>query len=159
MRPLIESYLPKYAHVILSHSGIKTGEATDRPVLEMPGESDPQLTGQQPPTALMQQDSPARKALRAAGTVGLGLAGFGGGLGMGMVGSELLDRAYPKLQLQRHLEIPLISGALGSAATLAYNSYKNKEIEDLRRALQNQRNTTSGAVPGQLQVHPAPART
>lgn len=103
------------------------------------------------------EPSTGQKIRGAAKTIGTGLLGFGAGSLAGAGGAYLLDKWHESATGQKipisaiHTAAPVIGGAMG----LAYNIYKAKELEELRRALASKPNQPQGRVsPKQLQVHP-----
>lgn len=92
--------------------------------------------------------SPADKAKSVAKTVGTGLLGFGAGSLAGAGGAMLLDKWHEAATGQKipigtlFKAAPVIGGAFG----LAYNIYKARELEELRRALESKSDRPQGRV-------------
>jgi hypothetical protein len=89
-----------------------------------------------------------QKAQSAAKIIGTGLLGFGAGSLAGVGSAMLADKWHEAATGQKiptstlYKVAPLVGGAMG----LAYNVYKAKELEELRRALSSQPNRSQGRV-------------
>ena|SRR3972149_1423529 len=95
------------------------------------------------------RELPKNPILHGLGTLGTGLLSFGAGTLAGYGGSELLRRGLEhggiKIPAKPLLyTVPVLTGA----AALAYNAYQQRQIEELRRALESYRNQSSGSSPG-----------
>lgn len=96
-------------------------------------------------------ESPGKKVQNVAKTMGSGLLGFATGSLAGAGGAYLLDKWHEAATGQKipvstlYKAAPLVGGAMG----LAYNIYKARELEELRRALANKSDQPQGRVPRQ----------
>lgn len=94
------------------------------------------------------EPTPGQKLRNVAKTVGTGLAGFGAGSLAGAGSAMLLDKWHEAATGQKipistlYKTAPIVGGAMG----LAYNIYKAKELEELRRALSSKSDRPQGRV-------------
>lgn len=101
--------------------------------------------------AAQQEPTPAQRAGGVAKTVGTGLLGFGAGSLAGAGGAMLLDKWHEAATGQKipnsalRTAAPLVGGAMG----LAYNIYKARELEELRRVLESKSDRPQGRIPRQ----------
>lgn len=99
-------------------------------------------------TAEESEPTPGQKVQGVAKTIGTGLAGFGAGSLAGAGGALLLDKWHEAATGQKiplstlYKTAPIVGGAMG----LAYNIYKARELEELRRALANKPDRPQGRV-------------
>jgi len=97
------------------------------------------------------EPEPKSSTTSALKTIGTGLLGFGTGSLAGAGGALLLDKWHEaatgkKIPLSTiHAAAPIIGGAAG----LTYSIYKAREIEELRRAIENKSNQSQGRIPRQ----------
>jgi hypothetical protein len=100
---------------------------------------------------VQEEPSPAQRAGGVVKTVGTGLLGFGLGSLAGAGGAALLDKWHEAATGQKipltalHAVAPVVGGAMG----LAYNIYKARELEELRRALESKSDRSQGRIPRQ----------
>lgn len=96
-----------------------------------------------------QERTPGQKAQGAAKVLSTGLLGFATGSLAGAGGAYLMDKWHEaatgnKIPVSAlHKVAPFVGGAAG----LAYNIYKARELEELRRALANKSDHPQGRVP------------
>jgi hypothetical protein len=90
--------------------------------------------------------------LHGLGALGGGALAFGGGIGAGYLGQlgveKLMGKQIPAGVLSKAAPV------MGGLAAVAYHTYKAKEQEQLRRALEAYQNQSRGSVPaGKHPVH------
>jgi hypothetical protein len=93
-------------------------------------------------------ERPIAHGLKTVGSslawMGLGtLAGYGGGALLGKAVKGLTGKKIPPEALQ------LPASLAGAGMGIAYKNYKDKELEELHRAVQGYRNRAKGSVSGQ----------
>lgn len=102
----------------------------------------PADTGEAPqppaPEAAAPLPKKGREWGRAAATLGLGTLGFGAGMAAGYGGALALENYAPTVARRAMVLAPL----LGAGAGLAYNLWKQKEMEEIKDALKNPQNAT-----------------
>lgn len=88
-----------------------------------------------------------RPLLHALGAAGGGALAFGAGIGAGHLGQMGVEKLMGKslTPAKLHMAAPI----LGGAAALAYHTYKAKEQEQLRRALEAYKSKSPGTVPSE----------
>lgn len=112
---------------------------------EPPPESEPKQEDERKP----QTDLPKHPILHGLGSVGAGLLSFGAGALTGYGGAELIRRGLEHGGTKIPLK-PLMYAmpALTGMSALAYSAYQNRQIEELKRALESYRNQSSGSNSG-----------